>query len=74
MSKKEEVLRDIETSTRGLRQALFDEINGLRKGTTSIQRANTVHKLAMEIIHITKLELDYIGKDLPTSIKKLSLE
>jgi hypothetical protein len=48
----------IDKTSIGLRDALFDEINGLRAGTTTIARANTIHKLATQIILLTKTEME----------------
>ena len=45
-------LSRLEMTTTGLRVALFDEINSLRDGSTTIQKANTIHKIAADIIEI----------------------
>ncbi len=55
------ILKEIPKTVRGLRVALFDEINGLRTGRTSVQRAVTIHKLATQIIELTKLEVNHVA-------------
>ncbi len=42
----------------GLRDALFDELDGLRAGTTNPAKANAVAKLAGQVIDTVKMELD----------------
>lgn len=42
----------------GLRGSLFDELDGLRKGTVNATRANAVAKLATTIIETVRVELD----------------
>jgi hypothetical protein len=42
----------------GLRDALFDELDGLRNGSTNPARANAVAKLAGQVIDCVKMELD----------------
>jgi len=41
----------------GLRIALFDAINGVRTGKMSTNEALTIHKLATQIIELTKMEI-----------------
>lgn len=43
-------LKNIPHTADGLRTALFDELNGLRKGTTSLKRARTIAVLAHTIL------------------------
>ena len=45
-------------NTAGLRAALFDELDGLRKGTVNATRANAVAKLATTVVETVRLELD----------------
>lgn len=42
----------------GLRDALFDELDSLRAGTTNPAKANAVAKLADQVIATVKMELD----------------
>lgn len=42
----------------GLRDALFDELDALRLGTTNPAKANAVAKLADQVIATVKMELD----------------
>jgi len=64
-------LKPVSRTARGLVMALFDEINGLRAGTTTIQRAQTVHKLATQIIESAKLEVFFAGP-LRTSAREIA--
>ncbi len=58
-----------ETPTRrtsaGLRDALFDEIDALRRGDGDPQRATAVARLAINIIASAKLDLDFHKAGLP---------
>lgn len=42
----------------GLRNALFDELDGIRKGTSNATRANAVAKLCMTIVETVRVEID----------------
>lgn len=42
----------------GLREALFDELDGLRSGRTTPNKANATAKLADQIINTVRMELD----------------
>lgn len=42
----------------GLRNALFDELDGLRAGTTNPARANAVAKLADQVMATVQMEMD----------------
>lgn len=55
----------------GLRDALFDELDALRNGSTNPARASSTAKLAGSIIDTVRMELDvqkhvskYSGKDM----------
>jgi hypothetical protein len=54
-SKKDREL--VKRSSDGLRDALFDEIDGLRNGTTTATNANAVARLADQINNTVHLEL-----------------
>lgn len=59
-TKKEHVVnKSIVRSTSGLRNALFDELDLLRKGKITPQRANTFARGAIAIVGTARLELDY---------------
>ena len=45
-------------TTKGLRTALFDQLDGLRNGTTTPQEAKAVSSLASQIVSVTKLEME----------------
>lgn len=57
----------------GLRDALFDELDGLRSGTSNPAKANAVAKLAGQVVDTVKMELDIqrhmakLGKDAPAA-------
>ncbi|HSR77593.1 MAG TPA: hypothetical protein VLN57_13490 [Xanthobacteraceae bacterium] len=42
----------------GLRNALFDEIDSLRRGETEAKRAHAVARIATEIINTVKMEME----------------
>lgn len=49
----------IERSTDGLRIALFEELDKLRSGTTTPQKASALARLAAGVVAATKLDLEY---------------
>jgi hypothetical protein len=51
-------LEEIELTTNGIRKALIDEINGIRMGTTTIERAKAICNLAKQVNRITKTEIE----------------
>lgn len=57
MGDVERVLGEIPKTAEGLRDALFDEINALRNGTTSPQRARTISLLASHIIDSIRVQI-----------------
>ena len=50
---------DVVRTGEGLRDALFDEIDGLRKGTVSATRAGATARLACQIISSVRVEIDF---------------
>jgi len=54
-----ETIDDVERTTFGLRDALFDEMDALRRGTSTPQRASAVSKLAVQIINSANMEIEY---------------
>lgn len=42
----------------GLRDAIFDEIDGIRAGTSNATRANAVSKAAMTIVETVRMEIE----------------
>ncbi len=52
------IMEDTVRTTAGLRSALFDELDGLRKGTVNATRANAVAKLAATVVETARLDLD----------------
>lgn len=57
MSKKIEATPIVRTSA-GLRDAIFDEIDAIRSGTSNPTRANAVAKLATGIVETVRMELE----------------
>jgi hypothetical protein len=56
--KNEDVtLPAVAATSEGLRDALFDEINGLRSGKTTVQRAKAVAMLAARIIESIRAQV-----------------
>lgn len=55
---KEAPLKEAERTSAGLRSALFDELDGLRKGTSNATKANAAAKLCMTIVETVLVELD----------------
>lgn len=45
-------------NTHGLREALFEQLDGLRNGTTTPQQAKAVSSIASQIVSVTKLEME----------------
>lgn len=55
---KELVLKNIPKTASGLRDALFDEINALRRGEDTLRRAKTIAQLAHRIIEAARISLE----------------
>lgn len=51
-------LKEAERTSAGLRAALFDELDGLRAGTSNATKANAVAKLCMTVVETVRVELD----------------
>lgn len=56
-----DTLAAVRRTSVGLRDALFDELDSLRLGTSDRERATAVGKLAAQIIAVTRLEMEYAG-------------
>lgn len=52
----------ITRSSLGLRNCLFDELDGLVEGTTSPAKANAVARVAAQIVSSARLDLDFAHK------------
>ena len=46
-------------STNGLRHALFEELDALRGGKTTAQKASAMARLAAGILSASKLDIEY---------------
>ena len=51
-------LPNIESTAAGLRDALFDEINALRRGEDTLRRAKAIAQLAHRIIEAARIALE----------------
>lgn len=60
-------------TTEGLRDALFDEINGLRNGTTTLQRAKAIAQMAARIIDSIRVQVQYQKIILESKKEKVTL-
>ena len=58
MTTETPALKEADRTSAGLRAALFDELDGLRKGTSNATKANAVAKLCMTIVETVRVELD----------------
>lgn len=58
MTKTKEGLENVSRTSAGLRDALFDEIDALRSGSSNPTRANAVAKLASGVVDTVRMELD----------------
>lgn len=52
-------MKNTEQNTTGLREALFEELDNLRGGKTTPQKASAMARIASTIVAATKLDLDY---------------
>lgn len=50
--------KSIQETTESLREILFSEIKTLRSGESTTDRANSVSKLASQLIYASRLELE----------------
>ena len=58
--------KKIVRTSEGLRNALFDEMDALRAGTSDTKRASMVAKLANTVVSVTKVEMEYARyEDMP---------
>lgn len=58
MTKKLEAASPIIRTSAGLRDAIFDEIDAIRNGSSNPTRANAVAKLATGIVETVRMELE----------------
>lgn len=54
---KNEIAKKIERSSAGLRDALFDELDGLRDGSVNATKANATAKIASAIVDTVTMEI-----------------
>lgn len=60
-------LPEIPKTAEGLRDALFDEINQIRKGKGNIPRAKVIAQLAHRIIEAARLSIQVNGRLKPAN-------
>jgi hypothetical protein len=49
---------DVRRTSAGLRDALFDEIDRLRKGEVDPKRVNAIARISAEIVNTVKMEIE----------------
>lgn len=49
----------VSRTTKGMRDALFDEIDALRNGTGDVQKAQAIAALANNIVKIARAEMEF---------------
>lgn len=52
------MITPVARTSAGLRNALFDELDGIRAGTSNTARANAVAKLAGQLVETVRMELE----------------
>lgn len=57
-SKQTAAVAPIERTSAGLRDAIFDEIDAVRNGTSNPTRANAIAKLATGIVETVRMEIE----------------
>lgn len=70
MTEATQMSQTVRTSA-GLRDALFDELDNLRNGTSNPAKANAIAKLSDQVISTVKMELDvqkHIAKYKPAGL------
>ena len=55
---KETQMPSVSRTSVGLRDAIFDELDAIRNGTSNPTRANAVAKLAGSIVETVRMEID----------------
>lgn len=58
MTDKNQTLPTVNRTSAGLRDAIFDEIDAIRNGSSNPTRANAVAKLATGIVETVRMEID----------------
>lgn len=51
-------MKNTKRTTHGLREVLFNQIDGLNNGSITAQQAKAVSSLASQIVSVTKLEME----------------
>lgn len=54
-----EKIKSIPRTSAGLRDALFDEWDALRRGESNPQRAQAIAKLACQVVNSVKMEIEF---------------
>lgn len=49
----------VDRNTHGIREVLFQELESLREGKTTPQRASSVARLCGQIVNSARLDIDY---------------
>lgn len=53
------LMPSVTRTTKGLRDAIFDEIDEIRAGSDNYQKAHTISKLAGQIVNIARAEMAF---------------
>jgi hypothetical protein len=61
-------MKNIDRTSLGLRDALFDELEALRRGESTPQKASAISRLAMAAVNSVKIEIEY-QKHVQTTLK-----
>ena len=66
-------MKKIDRNTTGMKQALFEELDSLREGDSTPQKARAVSALIGGVIATTRIEMDYArfvaGDDKPKALE-----
>lgn len=55
---KQEQVNPIARTSAGLREAIFEEIDNVRRGVSNPTRANAISKLVMSMVETVRMELE----------------
>lgn len=65
-------MKSIDRTSFGLRDALFDEWDALRRGESTPQKASAISRLAMAAVNSVKIEIEY-QKHVQTTLKNTEI-
>lgn len=53
-------MKKVSRNTQGLKDALFDELDQLRSGTSTPQKAKATTSIIKSVVDVAKLEMDFV--------------